>query len=364
MTSDEFAAAGVYDPSAPDARERLNLLRLIRARGGSLEQIIGAHGDGDLERLARELLFLPEPERLSAAEVAVRAGVDVEDVYRVWRIAGLPSTSEAQFTPRDVDLVVTFEVATQFFGEGAATQLLRVIASAASRIADATISTFNATVGAASMAAAPDAGALEEANRSAAALLGDLNAVIDTLLRHHLAHAARPNLTGIGSSTYEHSERAVGFVDLVASTTMSRQLPLDDVAAAVERFESTCSDIVTALDGRIVKFVGDAAMFTMTTPADACTAALDIVEALSDDDVLIGSRAGLAYGDLILRDGDCFGPVVSLAARATAIARTGTVVVSDELRRALGNDVLAFEPLPPKALKGFGEPITLYRVRR
>ena len=364
MTSDEFAAAGVYDPSAPDARERLNLLRLIQARGGTLEQIIAAHRDGRLEHLARELLFLPEPERLTAAEVAARAGVEVADVHRLWRAAGLPHTSSAQFTPRDVDLVATFDAATQFFGERPATQLVRVIANAASRIADATISTFTATVGAASMAADPDAGALEDANRSAAALLGDLSAVIDTLLRHHLAHAARPNVTGASGNTYERSVRAVGFVDLVASTTMSRQLPLDDVAAAIERFESTCSDIATALDGRIVKFVGDAAMFTMTTPADACMAALGIIEALSDDEVLLGSRAGLAYGELILRDGDCYGPVVSLAARAAAIARAGTVVVSDEVRNALGSDILTFEPLPAKDLKGFDETITLYRAHR
>jgi len=82
MTTDELTAAGVYDPSAPDARERLNLLRLIQALGGTLEQIRVAHRDGALERLASELLFLPEPERLTAAEVAERSGVELEELKR------------------------------------------------------------------------------------------------------------------------------------------------------------------------------------------------------------------------------------------------------------------------------------------
>jgi class 3 adenylate cyclase len=65
-----------------------------------------------------------------------------------------------------------------------------------------------------------------------------------------------------------------------------------------------------------------------------------------------------------VRDGDCYGPVVNLAARGVAIARTGTVVVSDELRRALDDGGLCFEPLPPQALKGFGDAVTMHRVVR
>jgi adenylate cyclase len=184
------------------------------------------------------------------------------------------------------------------------------------------------------------------------------------MLRHHLVEASRPNLSGATLAGYERSTRAIGFVDLVGSTELSRQLPLDDVAVAVQRFEATSSDIVTAGSGRVVKFVGDAVMFTTPGAVDGCRAALAIVDALSDDAVLAGLRGGVAYGDVVVRDGDYYGPVVNLAARAAAIARTGTVVVSDALRDAALDHGLEFEPLPPQALKGFGDHVVLYRVSR
>jgi class 3 adenylate cyclase len=364
VTAQEWAAAGLYDPAAPDARERLNHLRLLDARGATLAEMVAAHRDGRLDRLAAELLFQPGLERLTAAEVAARAGVAEDLVRRLWHVAGFADAGGGgRFGARDVELVRTFCAASELFGEAAATQLLRVTASAVARIADATVSTFTSTVGAESMAADPAGGALQQANVAAAALYPGLQATIDSLLRHHLVEAARPNVTG-ASPRYEHSRRAVAFVDLVGSTALSHQLPLDDVAAAVQRFEADAADVVTGAGGRVVKFVGDAVMFTMTDPAAACRAALDIVDTLADDAVLAGLRGGVAFGDVVVRDGDCYGPVVNLAARGVAIARTGTVVVSDELRRALDDGGLCFEPLPPQALKGFGDAVTMHRVVR
>jgi adenylate cyclase len=365
-TPSDFEAAHVYDPTAADARERLNLLRLIDARGGTIDQIVAAHRSGELERLASELLFLPEVERLSATEVAERAGVPVDEVHRIWRASGFPDAGVPSFTVRDVELVLTFRSATDLFGREPALQLLRVIGSAMARVADATVSTFTATAGTTSMAADPDTGAVEAANQLAAALFQDLKWVMDALLRHHLVAAARPNLTGTSAGVYEHSVRAVGFVDVVGSTALSRQLPLDQLSSAVQRFEATCADIVTARDGRVIKFLGDATMFTATRPLDACSAALDILDAFADDAVLPGLRAGLAYGEIVARDGDCYGPIVNLAARAAAIAHTGTVVVSDELRQVLVRESVGVraEALPPTALKGFGEPVALHRLVR
>ena len=365
MTPQEWHAIGVLDLDAPDAREQLNHLRLLHARGATPEQIVAAHRDGRLGRLAAELLFLPDPERLTAPEVAERAGVSVATVQRLWRLVGFAEIPDdlPRFTARDVELVQTFAAASAFFGEAPAAQLLRVVASAVARVADATVSTFTSTVGATSMAADPDGLALREANLTAAQLYPGLNAAIDTLLRHHLVEASRPNVSGTTPRGYERSTRAVGFVDIVGSTALSRQLPLDDVALAVQHFEATSSDIVSANAGRVVKFVGDAVMFTMPNPLDACRAALEIVEAVADDAVLAGLRGGVAYGDVVVRDGDCYGPVVNLAARAAAIARTGTVVVSDDLRTGAQDGSLQFEPLPPQALKGFGDAVVLFRVQ-
>jgi adenylate cyclase len=105
-------------------------------------------------------------------------------------------------------------------------------------------------------------------------------------------------------------------------------------------------------------------MFTTPSPTDACTIALEILDTFAQDHILPGLRAGLAYGEVVMRDGDYYGPVVNLAARAAAIARAGTVVVSDQLRQTLSDEALHVEALPPRALTGFGESITLFRVTR
>jgi adenylate cyclase len=136
------------------------------------------------------------------------------------------------------------------------------------------------------------------------------------------------------------------------------------VSVAVQRFEAVASDLVTDHEGRVVKFVGDAVMFTTKDAGDACRAALEIVDAFSDDDVLAGLRGGIGFGDVVVRDGDCYGPVVNLAARAAAVARTGTVVVSDACRDALAAAPwCSFDRLPPQALKGFAEQVVFHRVR-
>ena len=47
------------------------------------------------------------------------------------------------------------------------------------------------------------------------------------------------------------------------------------------------------------------------------------------------ARAGLAYGSVIAREGDYYGPVVNLAHRLVELAYPGTVLVSDELHDAV-----------------------------
>jgi class 3 adenylate cyclase len=54
---------------------------------------------------------------------------------------------------------------------------------------------------------------------------------------------------------------------------------------------------------------------------------------------------------------------VNLAARLVYAAEASTVVVSDSLQTDVGS-AFAFEALPPRELKGFGDPVTFYRASR
>ncbi len=74
-------------------------------------------------------------------------------------------------------------------------------------------------------------------------------------------------------------------------------------------------------------------------------------------------RVGLNAGEPIAEDDDLFGTAVNEAARITATANGGEILVSDVVRQlAKGKDFL-FADRGETSLKGFDEPVRLYEVK-
>ena len=105
---------------------------------------------------------------------------------------------------------------------------------------------------------------------------------------------------------------AVGFADMVGFTLLSQHLGEDELAAVVRRFEEISHDIVTGLGGRVVKMIGDEAMFVVDSVVAAARIGLGLAEAYADDELLSDVRVGLAVGPVLVHDGDYFGPTVNL----------------------------------------------------
>ncbi|MDP9385829.1 MAG: adenylate/guanylate cyclase domain-containing protein, partial [Actinomycetota bacterium] len=74
-------------------------------------------------------------------------------------------------------------------------------------------------------------------------------------------------------------------------------------------------------------------------------------------------RAGVAYGPAVNRWGDWYGSTVNLASRLTARARPATVLVSEPVRDAVGED-FEWSFAGTKRLKGFSAPVKAHRPRR
>jgi adenylate cyclase len=68
-----------------------------------------------------------------------------------------------------------------------------------------------------------------------------------------------------------------------------------------------------------VKLIGDEVMFVTRDPAAACDIALELFERVAGDPN-VTPRGGIAFGELLLRAGDYFGPIVNLASRVAQIA--------------------------------------------
>ena len=107
--------------------------------------------------------------------------------------------------------------------------------------------------------------------------------------------------------------------------------------------------------------------FDSGVKAARCAAALrDAVAEMNrtlPDEQRIAMRIGINFGDVIIQDGDIFGDGVNIAARVEALARPGSVYVSQTVHDQVAGDVdFDFEDLGPQDLKNISRPIRVYRM--
>ena len=143
---------------------------------------------------------------------------------------------------------------------------------------------------------------------------------------------------GAQAGPLEVSELVVGFVDLAGSTALAARVPTPDYARAMVRFRSIATATVEGWGGRLVKVVGDGALFLAPDASTAAAVAFALIAACAGRPELPALRGGLAGGEVVLDGDDCFGLAVNLAAKSAALARPGSLVatraVVDELADA------------------------------
>jgi len=158
---------------------------------------------------------------------------------------------------------------------------------------------------------------------------------------------------------------AIGFVDLVGFTPLSQQMPVDELGAVVDDFEAVAHDTVASHGGQVVKLIGDEVMFVAIDAISASEIALELVERFGEEG-RVTPRGGVAFGEVLTRGGDYYGPVVNLASRIGDLAVPNEILVTNEVRarseRALAP--LRFDAAGRRMLKGFDEPIELFAIRR
>jgi adenylate cyclase len=359
----ELQARGLYDPEAPDAVERLELLEYLVGVGATLDDLVESRDE--LPVVASTVMLRPDGETFTLAEAAGRAGVSVDKAVSIWRASGLPEPEpdEPVCWQEDVDVFRIFLAAEEFLGEAVAMQMARVVGAAMARVADSAVSAFTVHVGAPSLARDPTGLALAQANTAGSALVPGLSRALDVMLRRHFQVSRRPLDAASGLRNYDSQNLAVGFVDLVDSTRLGQLLSIEELGAVLTEFDACATDTVVAGGGRLVKLIGDEAMFTAPDAGIACAIALDLERSLAEHPVLPTARGGLAAGEVLSREGDYFGPVVNLAARAVKLADPGAVLASPEVARQSA-DGYRFTSAGRRGLKGFDEPVELFRVER
>ena len=112
-----------------------------------------------------------------------------------------------------------------------------------------------------------------------------------------------------------------------------------------------------------MKLLGDGAMLRLGDATVGVEAALDLVEAVTDEGAL-SPHAGINAGPVIERDLDVFGQTVNLASRIADVAGPGEVLASEAVVEAAADDRFGFERIEDARLEGLQSPVALYRVSR
>jgi class 3 adenylate cyclase len=341
--------------------DHAELVEYLRSVGLTDEEI--AANEGSLLNLAsRRVLFGPE-ERITIDAVAAGAGCAPELVRRVRMAAGLPDVGDAAVcSPLEIGVMQSFLLGAAAIGEEEALQFTRVLGAATAGLAEAAIATFATNRQASLIEEGESLAGLARAGAEATMALRSVAPVLDVFLRLHFeaASTGRFGRQEVGPIL----TLAVGFVDLVESTRLTLALTERELSAALSDFERETSDVLVAAGGRVVKRIGDAVMFVADDAATACGAAARILEIVGAHPQLHAARAAVTAGEVLPRDGDYFGPVVNLAARAVPIAEPGTIVVPAEVATALVAGEWDTRSIGAHPLKGFDEAVALFAVAR
>jgi adenylate cyclase len=316
--------------------------------------------------LAIDRLVDEAPRDLSQRDIALEAGLEVEEVSRVWRALGFPHVEpdEPVYTRTDAEITVMVgSLLAQGLTDADMTmQMARVIGQSLSRVAAAQVTVM---VDRQTERVTEDGAEAPFADR-AAMLFQVMPGVLEYVWRRHLEVEARRRLAQLeGAGDEEESATlVVGFADLVGFTALSQQLPEAELAHVVGRFEAVAADVVSVHGGRLIKTIGDEVMFSADDMATGAEIALALSEQFRQEEVVSDVRVGLACGPVLQYEGDLYGPIVNLAHRIVGIAYPGSVVVPGPVHDALeDDDRFTLHSIRAHTLRDIGK-VPLWLLRR
>lgn len=356
------------DGWTPSAVAHAGLVKRLRARGHSPASIKVASDAGRLAFGYVESLFHDDEELVTLAEASARTGLDEDLIDRIWDAVGMPHDGEPKFHPDDIEALGEMAGALEAgFPLVAFLQAIRVYGQALRQLADAEARLFHLYVHEPLMESGRTGLEIAEEMRDMAGkLMPRMSEVIEFLHRKHLRRFLEHDVISHVESDLGESDDAgrirvaMAFVDLAGYTRFTEEEGEEEAVGLVETFVSNV-EATLPTDVRVVKLMGDGVMLVGTDPVSLTEWAVGFQE-LSPDRPR--PRIGIHVGRPIYRDGDYFGSDVNLAARVTARALGGELLVTETVRDAASerSPQLEFDPIGAVRLKGFQDEIELYRV--
>jgi adenylate cyclase len=366
----DFEAEGLLDGLKGKARDaRRALLEELSESGIPLEELKRAVEENRLVLLPVERVFGAGEERYTAAQVAEGAGLDQEFLGRLLQALGapIPGDEELAYTENDLEAA---KRAKLFIDAGlppeAVLETSRIIGISMANLADANRDMVGEVF------TEPGIDERELAMRYAAAAEAMPPLLGDTLLhayRIHLREAIRQAVVTDAElaqgSLYGVDDVTIAFADLVGFTRLGESMEIEQIGQMTGRLFELASEAARP-PVRLVKMIGDAAMFASREPVPVIEAVIGLVDAAGSEE-MPALKAGAAMGPALGRGGDWYGRPVNLAARITSFARPDSVVVDEAVKNSLESENggrFSFSFAGKRRFKGISDETAVHRIRR
>jgi adenylate cyclase len=164
---------------------------------------------------------------------------------------------------------------------------------------------------------------------------------------------------------------AIMFYDVVGFSSLMALAEAKTLAALQKCRATVIHPMIEEMNGRVVKLIGDGGFVEFNSLVNAIDCAVAIQEQLAEQQALdaneqpIKIRIGLHLGDVIVDGDDLYGEAVNIAARLEAIAKPGSVCLSEAACRQLrGKTMHRFEDLGEHSVKGLADPLRVFQFER
>jgi adenylate cyclase len=366
----DFEAEGLLGDLKGKAREaRLALLEELSDEGVSLEELRRADDENRLVLLPVERVFEEGKQRYTAAEIAKGAGIEPEFLAKLLQALGAPIPEEEDRAYGEADLE-TAKRAKLFLDAGLPEQGVletsRIIGISMASLAEANVDLVGEVF------TQPGVDERELAMRYAAAAKTMVPLLGETLLhaygihlRERIRQAVITEAEVAAGRVSGSDEITIAFADLVGFTRLGESLEIEEIGDLTRRLFELASDVAQP-PVRLVKMIGDAAMFASRDSQPLLDAVVDLVESAGTEEIP-PLRAGVARGLALGRGGDYYGRPVNLAARITNFAHPDSVVVDQAVKDSIAQTngrPFDFSFAGRRRFKGIQGEVPVHRVRR
>ena len=369
MAGMDFEAEGLLGNLTGKAREaRLALLNELADEGVSIDELKRAVEENRLVLLPVERVFDSGTQHYSARQIAELAGLEQDFLLRLLRALGAPIPEDDQPVYADADLEAA-KRAKLFLDAGlpkeGVLETSRLIGISMANLADANREMVGEVFTEPGIDERELALRYAEAARTMSPLLGE------TLLhayRIHLREAIRRAVVTeaeLAEGRFGTDEMTIAFADLVGFTRLGESLDIEQIGDLTGRLFELASDAAQP-PVRLVKMIGDAAMFASRESQPLLDAVVGLVESAGRKEIP-PLRAGAARGQALGRGGDWYGRPVNLAARITGFARPDSVVVDQSVKDSIAQSngrPFDFSFAGKRSFKGIEGEVPVHRVRR